>query len=145
MTISIKTQNDNKINVSCSANQQNVTLNYMLNMTINTVGTLNLSTWFDALVFFLHLLRCLNFFLKKYVLRSPCWIQSALRLFMFYTIFISCIATYRFSVTLRNYQPVAWVLYQRVIDQSKADMFIKPGIIKVIYVPLRRYGDFTTL
>jgi hypothetical protein len=32
-------------------------------------------------------------------------------------------------VTLRNYQPVAWVLYQRVIDQSKADIFIKPGII----------------
>jgi hypothetical protein len=31
-------------------------------------------------------------------------------------------------VTLRNYQPVAWVLYQRVIDQSKADIFIKPGI-----------------
>jgi hypothetical protein len=27
-------------------------------------------------------------------------------------------------VTLRNYQPVAWVLYQRVIDQSKADIFI---------------------
>ena len=26
LTISIKTQNDNKINVSCSANQQNVTL-----------------------------------------------------------------------------------------------------------------------
>jgi hypothetical protein len=32
-------------------------------------------------------------------------------------------------VTLRNYQPVAWVLHQRVIDQSKADIFIKPGII----------------
>jgi hypothetical protein len=31
-------------------------------------------------------------------------------------------------VTLRNYQPVAWVLYQRVIDQSKADIFINPGI-----------------
>jgi hypothetical protein len=31
-------------------------------------------------------------------------------------------------VTLRNYQPVAWVLYQRVMDQSKADIFIKPGI-----------------
>jgi hypothetical protein len=26
LTISIKTQHDNKINVSCSANQQNVTL-----------------------------------------------------------------------------------------------------------------------
>jgi hypothetical protein len=48
--------------------------------------------------------------------------QSALRLFTFYTIFTSYIAT------LRNYQPVAWVFYQRVIDQSKADIFIKPGI-----------------
>jgi hypothetical protein len=37
-------------------------------------------------------------------------------------------------VTLRNYQPVAWVLYQRVIDQSKADIFIKPGIIVHIVV-----------
>jgi hypothetical protein len=31
---------------------------------------------------------------------------------------------YRLSVTLRNYQPVAWVWYQRVIDQSKADIFV---------------------
>jgi hypothetical protein len=55
-----------------TANQQNVTL-YMLNMTINTVGTLNLSTEFGALFgFFLHLLRRLIFFLKKCVLRSPC-------------------------------------------------------------------------
>jgi hypothetical protein len=38
-------------------------------------------------------------------------------------------------VTLRNYQPVAWVLYQRVIDQSKAAIFINPGInIYVLYV-----------
>jgi hypothetical protein len=36
--------------------------------------------------------------------------------------------------SLRNYQPVAWVLYQRVIDQSKADIFIKPGIIVHIVV-----------
>jgi amino acid transporter len=34
-------------------------------------------------------------------------------------------------VTLCNYQPVAWVLYQRVIDQSKADIFINPGIIDI--------------
>ena len=55
LTISIKTH-DNQINVSCSANQQNVTL---LNMTINTVGTLNLSTLFAWCIvyFFLHLLR----------------------------------------------------------------------------------------
>jgi hypothetical protein len=51
LTISIKTQHYNKINVSCSANQQKVT---MLNMTINTVGveTLNLSTLFGALFVF---------------------------------------------------------------------------------------------
>jgi hypothetical protein len=35
-------------------------------------------------------------------------------------------------MTLRNYQPVAWVLYQRVIDQSKADIFIKPGISGIL-------------
>jgi len=32
-------------------------------------------------------------------------------------------------VTLRDYKPGAWVLYARIIDQSKADIFIKPGII----------------
>jgi hypothetical protein len=32
------------------------------------------------------------------------------------------------SSDVSNYQPVAWVLYQRVIDQSKVDIFIKPGI-----------------
>jgi len=79
-------------------------------------------------LFFLHLLRHLIFFLKKYVLHSPCWMQSALRLFTFYTIFTSCIATKRPPMTLRSYQPVAWVLYRRVINQSKADIFIKPGI-----------------
>ena len=69
LTISIKTQHDNKINVSCSANQQNVTL---LNMTINTVGTLNLSTLFGALFVFSAFIETLDFFsLKKYVLRSP--------------------------------------------------------------------------
>ena len=36
-------------------------------------------------------------------------------------------------MTLRNYQPVAWVLYQWVIDQSKADIFINPGIIIFVY------------
>ena len=69
LTISIKKQHDNKINVSCSANQQNVTL---LNMTINTVGTLNLSTVFGALFVFSAFLETLFFFsLKKYVLRFP--------------------------------------------------------------------------
>jgi hypothetical protein len=33
---------------------------------------------------------------------------------------------------LRNYQPVAWVLDKRVIDQSKANIFIKPGIIIIV-------------
>jgi hypothetical protein len=69
LTISIKTQHDSKINVSCSANQQNVTL---LNMTINTVETLNLSTLFGALFVFSAFIETLDFFsLKKYVLRSP--------------------------------------------------------------------------
>jgi hypothetical protein len=35
-------------------------------------------------------------------------------------------------VTLRNYQPVEWVLYQRVIDQLNADILIKPGIMNVV-------------
>ena len=102
----------------------------MLNMTIMPqIGTLNLSTLFCALFVFFCIYWDAWFFFKKYVVHSPCWIQSALRLFMFYTIFTSCIAMYRLSVTLRNYQPVAWVWYQRVIDQSKADIFIKPGIV----------------
>jgi hypothetical protein len=69
LTISIETQHDNKINVSCSANQQNVTL---LNMTINTVETLNLSTLFGALFVFSASIETLDYFsLKKYALRSP--------------------------------------------------------------------------
>jgi hypothetical protein len=36
-------------------------------------------------------------------------------------------------MTLRDYKPEAWVLYQRVIDQSKADNFIKPGIMPFAY------------
>jgi hypothetical protein len=43
-------------------------------------------------------------------------------------------------VTLRNYQPVAWDLYQRVIDQSKADIFIKPGINCVCSVSYYYYS-----
>ena len=70
LTISIKTQNDNKIKVSCSANQQNVTLNYMLNMTINTVGTLNLSTLFGALFVFSAFIETLDFFFSQEI-RSP--------------------------------------------------------------------------
>jgi hypothetical protein len=61
-------------------------LHYMLNMTINTVGTLNLSTEFGALFVFSAFIETLDFFFKKCVLRSPCWMQSSLRLFTFYTI-----------------------------------------------------------
>jgi len=43
---------------------------------------------------------------------------------------LTCIATSRPPATLRDYKPGTWVLYQRVIDQSKADIFIKPGIIQ---------------
>jgi hypothetical protein len=44
----------------------------MLNMTINTVGTLNLSTEFGALFVFSAFIETLDFFfLKKYVLCSP--------------------------------------------------------------------------
>jgi hypothetical protein len=50
----------------------NKMLHYMLNMTINTVGTLNLSTEFGALFVFSAFLETLDFFFKKYVLRSPC-------------------------------------------------------------------------
>jgi hypothetical protein len=40
LTISIKTQNDNKIKVYFHVARINKILHYMLNMTINTVGTL---------------------------------------------------------------------------------------------------------
>ena len=71
LTISIKTQHDNKINVSCSANQQNVTLLYhMLNMTINTVVTLNLSTEFGALFVFSAFIETLDFFFSQEI-RPP--------------------------------------------------------------------------
>jgi hypothetical protein len=33
--------------------------------------------------------------------------------------------------TPRDYKPGAWVLYAQVTDQSKADIFIKPGIMFV--------------
>jgi hypothetical protein len=42
LTISIKTQNDNKIKVHVA--RINKMLHYMINMTNNTIGTLNLST-----------------------------------------------------------------------------------------------------
>jgi hypothetical protein len=46
----------------------------MLNMTINTVGTLNLSTEFGALFVFSAFIETLDFFFfKKCILRSPCY------------------------------------------------------------------------
>ena len=53
--------------------------------------------------------------------------QCALGLFIFYTIFTSCIATQRPPEMLRNYHSVAWVLYKRVIDQSNADISFQAG------------------
>ena len=50
----------------------NKMLHYMLNMTINTVGTLNLSTEFGALFVFSAFIETLDFLFKKCVLRSPC-------------------------------------------------------------------------
>jgi hypothetical protein len=45
-------------------------------MTINTVGTLNLSTLFGALFVFSAFIEALDFFsLKKYVLRSPFYVE----------------------------------------------------------------------
>ena len=121
LTISIKTQNDNKISFmkreSTKCYTTHVKHDHQYGRNFKSLNRI----W-CIVCFFLHLLRRLIFFLKKCVLLSPCWMQSALRLFTFYTIFTSYIAT------LRNYQPVAWVFYQRVIDQSKADIFIKPGI-----------------
>jgi hypothetical protein len=45
-------------------------------MTINTVGTLNLSTLFDALFVFSAFIETLDFLsLKKYILRSPLHVE----------------------------------------------------------------------
>ena len=71
----------------------NKMLHYMLNMTINTVGTLNLSTEFGALFVFSAFIGTLDFFSQE--MRPPFSMLNAkaLRLFTFYTIFTSCIAT----------------------------------------------------
>ena len=125
LTISIKTQHDNKINVSCSANQQNVTLHVKHDHQYRrNFKSLNI-IWY-IVCFFLYLLRRLIFFSRNtssilHVEYKALWVRDCL-----------CFTPYKYimhrlSVTLRNYQPVAWVLYQRVIDQSKADICIKPG------------------
>ena len=128
LTISIKTH-DTKINVSCSANQQNV------NMTINTVGILNLSTLFGALFVFSAFIETLDFFSLSRNTSSVLHSMLNAKRSTFYTIFTHHVQQGKDPpVTLRNYQPVAWVLYQQVIDQSKANIFIKPGIIAMTYL-----------
>ena len=71
----------------------NKMIHYMLNMTINTVGTLNLSTEFGALFVFSAFIETLDFFSQE--MHPPFSMLNAkvLRLFTFYTIFTSCIAT----------------------------------------------------
>jgi hypothetical protein len=59
-TISIKTQNDNKSKFHVA--RINKMLRYMLNITINNVGTLNLSTEFGALFVFSGFIETLDFF-----------------------------------------------------------------------------------
>jgi hypothetical protein len=67
LTISIKTQHDNKINVSCNANQQNVT---HVKHDHQYVGTLNLSTLFGALFVFPAFIETLAFFFSQEI-RPP--------------------------------------------------------------------------
>ena len=90
LTISIKTQNDNKIKVYFHVARINKILHYMLNMTINTVGTLNLSTEFGAFSVFIE---TLDFFSQEMRPSFSMLNAKALRLFTFCTIFTSCIAT----------------------------------------------------
>ena len=66
------------------------------------------------------------FFLKSFVLTS-CGMQSTLRLCEF-----DMHSNVMSPVTLRIYKPDAWVLHTRIIDQSKADIFIKPRIMYLI-------------
>ena len=66
-TISIKTQHDNKINVSCNVNQQNVT---HAKHDHQYVGTLNLSTLFGALFVFSAFIETLDLFFSQEI-RPP--------------------------------------------------------------------------
>ena len=64
LTMFIKTQNDitkSKLHVAGI----NKMLRYMLNITINTVGTLNLSTEFGILLFFSAFIETLDFFSRN--------------------------------------------------------------------------------
>ena len=126
LTISKKTQMTTKSKFHVA--RINKMLHYMLNMTINTVGTLNLSTEFGTLFVFSAFIETLDFFSQE--MRLPFSMLNAKRFEVVYALHHLYImySNIKTPVTLRNYQPVAWVLYQRVIDQSKADIFIKPGI-----------------
>jgi hypothetical protein len=65
----------------------------MLNMTINTVGTLNLSIEFGALLVFSVFIETLDFFSQEMRPSFSMLNAKALRFFTFCTIFTSCIAT----------------------------------------------------
>jgi hypothetical protein len=77
--------------------------------------------------FFLHWWRCLIFFSQE--IRPAFSMLNAKRFEIVYVLphLYIMYSNVKPPVTLRNYQPVAW--YQWVIDQSKADIVIKPGII----------------
>ena len=66
---------------------------------------------------------------KNFIIFSLCRLQSTLRLFDF-----DMHSNAKTPVTLCNYKPGAWVLYARVTDQSKANIFIQPGIMFVVQV-----------
>jgi hypothetical protein len=74
-----------------------------------------------------HFWKLFFYFLKNFALPSPCGIQSDLKLFE-----PDMHSNGRPPVTLRNNKPGGWILYARIIDQSKADIFIKPGIMLFI-------------
>ena len=131
LTISMKTLHDNKINVSCSANQQNVTLHvkhdHQYRRNFNSLNIIWCSLFF-----------CIYWDLDLFSLsrNTSSVLHSMLNAKRFEIVYALQHLYIMYSnvktpppVTLRNYQPVAWVLYQQVIDQSKADIFIKPGII----------------
>jgi hypothetical protein len=98
----------------------------MLNMTysrsfksLNNLG---------ALLVFSAFIETLEFFFQEK--RPPFSMLNAKRFEIVYVLHHLYImySNVKTPMKLRNYQPVAWLLYQRVIDQSKADMFIKPRI-----------------
>jgi hypothetical protein len=82
LTISIKTQNDNKIKVSCSANQQNVTLHVKHDHQYRRDFKYLNIIW-CIVCFFLHLLRRLIFFQE---IRPPFSMLNAKRFEIVYVL-----------------------------------------------------------